>query len=147
MSVISHGHFTYISHTFHMAPSSSESYLLLYVYSWYTKFDFTAGRIPPFYWEPCDWCGLMSVDIPATNHSKCLETAKLLLQCQKSRPPSLCGHVTFSDPSFGLSVMTDSPFCHLKNLMIPQKTQLRPPPRSRRKIMTSLQCIIRQKWL
>jgi len=81
--VISHGHFTYISHTFHMAPSSSESYLLLYVYSWYTKFDFTAGRIPPFYWEPCDWCGLMSVDIPATNHSKCLETAKLLFTVPK----------------------------------------------------------------
>ena len=21
-------------------------------------FDFKAGRIPPFYWEPCDWCQL-----------------------------------------------------------------------------------------
>ena len=21
-------------------------------------FDFTAGRIPSFYWEPCDWCEL-----------------------------------------------------------------------------------------
>ena len=43
-----------------------------------------------------------------------------------SRLPSLYGHVTFSDPPFGLQVMTVPPFCYPKNLMIPPKSPFPP---------------------
>ena len=45
-----------------------------------------------------------------------------------SRPPRVDGHVTFSDPPFGLTVMTDPPFCHPKNLILPPPNSPPPPP-------------------
>ena len=72
------------------------------------------------YWEP--W--LTSVDIPAqlTIRSQ-LETAKW----QKAIHQVCMGMWHLVIPSFGLSVMTDSPppqplFCHSKNPMIPPKS-------------------------
>ena len=88
-------------------------------------FDFTAGRILPFYWEPCDWCGLTSVDIPATNHPKFIRGVWKLqshfLECQKAVHQVCMGMWHLVILPFGLWVMTDPLFCHPKNPMIPSK--------------------------
>ena len=73
-------------------------------------------RIPLFNWEPCDWYLLVDQQliIPSV-----LKLQSYLLECQLTVQQICMGMQHSVILPFGLSVMTDLPFCHPKNPMIP----------------------------
>ena len=71
-------------------------------------------RIPPCYWEPCDWCLLTW---PTTNHIKCLESVKLLFRVPNS---GRYEHVAFRDCPLSGSQLWLIPLASLIS-MIPLK--------------------------
>ena len=98
-------------------------------------FDFTAGRIPPFYTEPCDWCQLpyQQLTIPRTwkLHSY------FLPRVPNRRPPSLSGACDIQWFPIGLSGMTNPPSVILKiQWSYPKVPRLLPHGNKLRQVLT-----------